>query len=75
MVGNLRDTFVALLQRRSIKETFKDLRLERLNEFQLASLLEFESLELSQRSVKVEYGTSLLQQLSLFEARRQNHVS
>jgi len=54
---------VALLERLAVQELFKDLRLEDLDQLELAAALDFEALQLGERAVVVEHGVALLQQL------------
>ena len=73
LIGDLRDGGVALLGCRSEKELFEDLSLEDLDELELSSSFDLESLEFRERVVVVEDGVSFLEKLVLLLRRREDH--
>mmetsp|Transcript_19228 Transcript_19228/g.41669 ORF Transcript_19228/g.41669 Transcript_19228/m.41669 type:complete len:298 (+) Transcript_19228:3596-4489(+) len=73
VVGNVGNAGVALHQRLPVQKVLKHLGLKLLDQFQLAATFQLESLELGERSVKVEDGVPFLEKLAFLGTRGQYH--
>ena len=73
LVGDGAHRGVHALQRVPLQELLEHLRLEHLDELELAAALHLEALELLERPVEVEDGVSFLDELALLLGRGQDH--